>query len=86
MGIYREPVEDQTQSIDDAEISYAAVGGLILLKVLPYREDTTRFLIFNTMTQEVLRVDAIGQSCVQLPEDHGIIFPGGYYLQTHAHK
>ncbi|MCV6615703.1 MAG: DNA repair ATPase, partial [Cellvibrionaceae bacterium] len=23
-----------------------------------------------------------GQSCVQLPEDHGIIFPGGYYLQN----
>jgi MoxR-like ATPase len=86
LGIYREPVEDKTQSIDDADISYAAVGGLILLKVLPYREDTTRFLIFNIMTQEVLRVDAIGQSCVQLPEDHGIIFPDGYYLQTGEYK
>ena len=82
MGIYREPVEDPRQSMDDGEIHYAQVGGLILLKMLPYRETEWRYLIFNTRTQDVRRVDAIGQSCVQLPEDHGVIFPGGYYLQT----
>ncbi|WP_323159456.1 DNA repair ATPase, partial [Pseudomonas marginalis] len=27
-----------------------------------------------------------GQACVQLPEDHGIIFPGGYYLQSGEYK
>ncbi|OUS11820.1 DNA repair protein [Gammaproteobacteria bacterium 53_120_T64] len=86
LGIYREPVEDKTQSIDDAEISYVAVGSLILLQVCPYREERPRYLIYNTVTQEVLRVDAIGQSCVQLPEDHGIIFPGGYYLQSGEYK
>jgi MoxR-like ATPase len=86
LGIYREPVEDKTQSLDDADVSYASVGNLILLKILPYREDQWRYLIYNTMTQEVLRVDALGQSCVQLPEDHGIIFPGGYYLQTGEFK
>ena len=85
-GIYREPVEDQSQSLDDAKISYAQVGSLILLKILPYREEQWRFIIFNTLSQEVLRVDAIGQSCVQLPEDHGIIFPGGYYLQSGEYK
>ena len=82
LGIYREPVEDKTQSIDDAQISYVAVGSLILLKVCPYREELARYLIYNTVTQEVVRIDAIGQSCVQLPEDHGIIFPGGYYLHS----
>lgn len=86
LGIYREPVEDKTQSLDDGEIHYASVGGLILLKILPYREEQWRYLIYNTMTQEVLRVDALGQSCVQLPEDHGVIFPGGYYLQTGEYK
>lgn len=86
LGIYRESVEDKTQSIDDAEVSYAAVGNLILLKVLPYREEFARYLIYNVMTEAVLRVDAIGQSCVQLPEDHGVIFPGGYYLQTGEYK
>ena len=47
---------------------------------------TYRYLVFNTRTQHVVRIDAIGQACVRLPEDHGIIFPGGYYLQTGDHK
>ena len=85
-GVYSEPVEDDTQSIDDASIFYSAVGNLILLKVLPYREEQWRYFIFNTLTEDVLRVDAIGESCVQLPENHGIIFPGGYYLQTGEYK
>ncbi|OMH33744.1 DNA repair ATPase [Motiliproteus sp. MSK22-1] len=85
-GIYRESVEDKTQSLDDADYLYAAVGSLILLKVRPYREENWRYLVFNTLTQEVLRMDAIGASCVQLPEDHGVIFPGGYYLQTGEYK
>ena len=85
-GIYSEPVDDKTQSLDDADIAYAAVGSLVLLKVLPYREQAYRYFIYNTLSETVLRVDAIGQSCVQLPEDHGLIFPGGYYLQTGEYK
>ncbi|WP_261870569.1 DNA repair ATPase [Psychrobacter sp. JCM 18901] len=85
-GIYSEPVEDRTQSLTDAEIAYAKVGSLILLKILPYREEDYRYFVYNTLTEAVLRLDAIGQSCVQLPEDHGIIFPGGYYLQTGEYK
>ncbi len=81
-GIYREPVEDADQSLDDAEFLFAKLGILILLKIRPYREDDWRYLVFNTRTQAVSRIDAIGHSCVQLPEDHGIIFPGGYYLQS----
>lgn len=85
-GIYSEPVNDRTQSLTDAEIAYAKVGSLILLKILPYREEHYRYFVYNTLTEAVLRLDAIGQSCVQLPEDHGIIFPGGYYLQTGEYK
>ena len=85
-GVYSEAVEDQTQSLDDAQIEYAQVGQLILLKMLPYREQDWRYFIFNTATESVLRMDAIGESCVQLPEDHGIIFPGGYYLQNGQNK
>jgi len=81
-GIYAEPVEDRHQSLDDAEVHYAKVGVLILIKILPYREETWRYLVFNTRSQHVARIDAIGQACVQLPENHGIIFPGGYYLQS----
>ncbi len=86
LGIYRELVEDQTQSLDDAKVFYAQVGALILLKILPYREKKWRYIIFNTLTEAALRVDRIGESCIQLPEDHGVIFPGGYYLQTGEYK
>jgi len=85
-GVYSEPVEDRTQSLDDAQFEYARVGSLILLKVLPYRETVWRGLIYNTLTGKVARADAIVQACIQLPEDHGIIFPGGYYLQNGEHK
>lgn len=86
LGIYREPVEDKTQSLDDGQFCYARVGSLILMKIRPYKEEKWRFFIFNTLNQQALRVDAIGDSCVQLPEDHGVIFPGGYYLQTGEFK
>ncbi len=85
-GVYSEPVEDATQSLDDASIDFARVGSLVLLKILPYREQQWRGLIYNTLTGTVVRNDAIVQACVQLPEDHGIIFPGGYYLQNGEHK
>lgn len=85
-GIYSEPVDDANQTLDDAEIHYAVLGSLVLLKVRPYRETVDRYLVFNTRTRQVVRIDAIGRACVQLPEDHGIIFPGGYYLQAGDYK
>lgn len=86
LGIYSEPVEDRTQSLTDAEIAYARLGLLVLLRIKPYRETAVRHLVFNTRTQAVERIDAIGGSCIQLPEDHGILFPGGYYLQSGEYK
>jgi len=85
-GIYREPVEDANQTLDDAEIAYAVVGALIILKIKPYREEAYRYLVYNTRTEHVIRIDAIGLSCLQLPEDQGVIFPGGYYLRTGDYK
>ncbi len=82
MGIYSEPVTDADQTLDDAEIFYATVGSLILLKVLPYREQLHRYLIFHQKTKTVQRIDAIGSSCVLLPDDQGVIFANGYCLQT----
>ena len=82
LGIFNEPVDDRTQSLADADIQYAQVGSLILFKILPYREKIYRYLVFNSRTKQVQRIDAIGLACVSLPEDHGIIFPGGYYLQN----
>nr|BFE67182.1 hypothetical protein GCM10020092_004830 [Actinoplanes digitatis] len=85
-GVYSEPVDEPLQSLADAEIAYARIGPLILLRVLPYKETRQRYLVFNTRTRDVRRLDGIGQSCQRLPEDQGVIFPGGYYLATGVAK
>ncbi|WP_223884596.1 DNA repair ATPase [Micromonospora craniellae] len=81
-GIYSEPVDEPLQSLADADVQWTRVGPLILLRILPYKETQWRHLVFNTLTREVVRLDGIGVACQRLPEDHGIIFPGGYHLAT----
>ncbi|MEM7515653.1 MAG: DNA repair ATPase, partial [Planctomycetota bacterium] len=81
-GIYQEEVTNTDQTLDDAEIHYAIVGSLILLRILPYQEKLYRHLVYNEKTKTVSRIDSISDSCVLLPEDQGIIFSDGYYLQT----
>ncbi|NUT95237.1 MAG: DNA repair ATPase, partial [Saccharothrix sp.] len=85
-GIYREPVDEPLQSLADADVEYARVGSQILLRVRPYKETAWRHLVFNTRTKSVVRLDGIGQACQRLPEDQGLIFPGGYYLATGVSK
>ncbi|MET9358185.1 DNA repair ATPase [Streptomyces sp. NPDC006617] len=85
-GIYSEPVDEPLQSLADADIAHARVGALILLRVRPYKEDTDRHLVFNTLTKSVVRLDGIGLACRRLPDDQGIVFPGGYCLATGVHK
>lgn len=81
-GIYSEKVESADQTLDDADIQYAEVGNLIILKVLPYQEEDYRYIIYNEKIQEAKRVDAIQDSCVLLPEDQGLIFAKGFYIQS----
>ncbi|GAA4243302.1 DNA repair ATPase [Dactylosporangium darangshiense] len=81
-GVYREPVDEPLQSLADADVSYARIGPLVLLRIRPYKETDFRYLVFNTRTKAVVRLDGIGQGCQRLPEDQGLIFPGGYYLAT----
>lgn len=85
-GIYSEPVDDMDQTLDDAEIHYADLGQLIILKVLPYKENDHRYFIFNNKLKSVVRVDSVKDTCLQLPGGHGLIFPQGYYLQNGEHK
>ncbi|MDX3851120.1 DNA repair ATPase [Streptomyces sp. AK02-01A] len=84
--IHSEPVDEPLQSLADADVEYARAGALILLRVRPYKERTRRHLVFNTVTRTVVRLDGIGQGCRSLPEDQGIVFPGGYCLATGAYK
>lgn len=85
-GIHSEPVDEPLQALADADIAHARVGALILLRVRPYKEDTDRYLVFNTLTRTVVRLDGIGQACRRLPDDQGIVFPGGHCLATGAHR
>ncbi|MFD5834306.1 DNA repair ATPase [Streptomyces collinus] len=85
-GVHTEPVDEPLQSLADADIAHARVGVLILLRVRPYKEDTDRHLVFNTLTRAVVRLDGIGRACRRLPDDQGIVFPGGYCLAGGTHK
>lgn len=85
-GVYAEPVAEPLQALADAEVAYARVGPLMLLRVRPYKEDAHRHLVFNTVTREVVRLDGIARGCRRLPGDQGIVFPGGYCLAGGAHK
>ena len=85
-GIHSEPVEDKDQTLDDSEIYYAVVGHLVALKIRPYKEKEFRYFIFNTKLQNVIRIDAIKDACMFLPDNHGLIFPKGYYLQSGEYK
>lgn len=85
-GIYSEPVDDPDQTLDDAEFAFAAVGHLVLMRIRPYREEHPRFIVYSEKVRQAQRMDAIAGACVLLPEDHGIIFSNGYYLQTGEYK
>ncbi|HMP79822.1 MAG TPA: DNA repair ATPase, partial [Pirellulaceae bacterium] len=85
-GIYREPVDDPDQTLDDAEIFYALVGNLVLLRIRPFREQQYRYFIYNRKNHHILRQDALEHACVLLPEDHGIVFASGFYTQFGAYR
>lgn len=85
-GIYSEPVDDKDQNLDDADIYYVDLGEIIVLKILPYKENDFRYFVFNDKLKNVVRMDSLKDTCILLPGNHGIIFPKGYYLQSGEYK
>ncbi|MCG8578317.1 MAG: DNA repair ATPase [Bacteroidales bacterium] len=85
-GIYAEEVEVKDQTLDDAEVNYAIIGNLIIIRILPYKENEFRYFVYNSKIQKVQRIDALEDSCVLLPDDQGLIFANGYYLQNGQFK
>ncbi len=81
MGVYAEEVKQKEQSLDDAEFWYADLGNLIALKIKPYQE-SYRYFVYNEKVQQAQRIDALQDSGVLLPDNQGLIFSNGYYLQT----
>ncbi|CAL67593.1 DNA repair ATPase [Christiangramia forsetii] len=80
-GIYAEEVEHRDQTLDDGQYRFANLGNLIILEIKPFQE-SPRYFVYNHKLKEVQKIDSIKDTCVLLPDDHGIIFPTGYYLQT----
>ncbi|GGE95791.1 ATPase family associated with various cellular activities (AAA) [Chishuiella changwenlii] len=80
-GIYTEKVTNIDQQLDDAEYYYADLGNLITVRIKPFQEDF-RSYIFNVRTKEVVNVPALLDAAVLLPDNQGLIFSNGYYLQN----
>lgn len=84
-GIYSEKVTNLDQQLDDAEYYYADLGNMIAIRVKPYQEDF-RAYIFNQRTKEVINLPSLNESAILLPDNQGVIFSNGYYLQNGTHK
>ncbi|MDR0742783.1 MAG: DNA repair ATPase [Tannerella sp.] len=84
-GIYAEKVDNKDQQIDDADYYYADLGNLILIRIKPYQEDFRAF-IFNTRTKEVVNIRMLNDAGILLPDNHGVVFPNGYYLQNGEYR
>ena len=84
-GIYSESVENKDQQLDDADYYYTDLGNLVLVRIKPYQEDF-RAYVFNTRTKEVVNIKMLNNAGILLPDNHGVIFPNGYYLQNGEYK
>nr|WP_103070007.1 DNA repair ATPase [Aquimarina sediminis] len=80
-GILDEVVEHIDQTLDDGQYRFADIGNLIALEIKPFQEPP-RYFVYNHKIQEVKKISSIKDACVLLPDDQGIIYPNGYYLQT----
>lgn len=80
-GIYTEKVVNADQQLDDAEYYFADLGNLIAIKIKPFQEDFRAF-IYNVRTKEVVNIPALLDAAISLPDNQGLIFSNGYYLQN----
>lgn len=84
-GIYSEKVVNADQQLDDADYYFADLGNLIAVRIKPYQEDFRAF-VYNQRTKEVVNLKSLNESAILLPDNQGIIFSNGYYLQNGTHK
>ena len=80
-GILDEPVEYADQTLDDGHYRFGDLGNLMVLEIKPFQEGP-RYFVYNHKMREVKKIESVKDACVLLPDDQGIIFPTGYYLQT----
>lgn len=80
-GILDEPVAQMDQTLDDGQYRYADLGNLLVLEIKPFQEES-RYFVYNHKLKQVQKIQSVKDTCILLPDDQGIIFPTGYYLQT----
>lgn len=84
-GILEEEVLHQDQTLDDGNYKFANLGNLIALQIKPFQEEA-RFFVYNHKLQQVQKIDSIKNAAILLPDNHGLMFSNGYYLQTGEYK
>jgi ATPase involved in DNA repair/ATPase family associated with various cellular activities (AAA) len=75
-----EPITETGQEVGELRVSAASLGDVLLVRVLPYREAVERFYVYNRLSRRIERADAIGLNCHRLPDNQGVVFPGGFHL------
>ncbi|WP_153797310.1 DNA repair ATPase [Foetidibacter luteolus] len=84
-GIYHEPVSHPDQTLDDGGFRYADLGNLLALEIKPFQEEA-RYFVYNHKLKEVQKIDSIKSSAILLPDNQGLVFSNGYYLQSGEYK
>ena len=85
LGIFSEDVVHKDQTLDDGQYRFAEIGNLIAIEIKPFQEEA-RYFVYNHKIQEVKKIQSIQDACILLPNDQGVIYPNGYYLQSGAFK
>ncbi|MCX4758635.1 DNA repair ATPase [Kitasatospora purpeofusca] len=85
-NVHEEPLDEPLQALADSDIAHGRLDTLLLVRIKPYREETVRHLVCHLPTGRTVRIDALGQSCLRLPADQGLVFPGGYVLTDGTHR
>lgn len=80
-GIYSEDVAYRDQTLDDGRVRFAEFGNLISIEITPFQEEA-RYFVYNHKVKQVKKINSLSKSAVFLPDEQGLIFPTGYYLQT----
>ena len=75
-----EPITEAGQEVGELRVSAASLGDVLLVRVMPYREAVERFYIYNRLSRRIERADAVGLNCHRLPDNQGVVFPGGFHL------
>ncbi|BDD03164.1 DNA repair ATPase [Aureibacter tunicatorum] len=79
--------EEVTQLVGNKPeaLLHAKLGNLVLIKFKSGYE-SYKYLIYHNRFKTVDAVESLQEACLILPNDQGVIFPKGFYLQSGDHE